>query len=121
MAVKKRTLGDDLRDFKAGKAPDGYRDNIKNTTPYAIKSWQHSDGFVGGEGAADNPIYGEVTTSSQNNKTKGINSFSNSGNQMANSVQNDFRYNENREYENKYKNYNHYRNCILMSNIKIIF
>ena len=107
MAVKKRTLGDDLRDFKAGKAPDGYRDNIKNTTPYAIKSWQHSDGFVGGEGAADNPIYGEVTTSSQNNKTKGINSFSNSGNQMANSVQNDFRYNENREYENKYKNYNY--------------
>lgn len=107
MAVKKRTLGDDLRDFKAGKAPDGYRDNIKNTTPYAIKSWQHSDGFVGGEGAADNPIYGEVTTSSQNNKTKGINSFSNSGNQMVNSVQNDFRYNENREYENKYKNYNY--------------
>ena len=107
MAVKKRTLGDDLRDFKAGKAPDGYRDNIKNTTPYAIKSWQHSDGFVGGEGAADNPIYGEVTTSSQNNKTKGINSFSNSGNQMVNSVQNDFQYNVYREYENKYKNYNY--------------
>ncbi|MGN0449428.1 MAG: hypothetical protein ACI4G0_03605 [Ruminococcus sp.] len=107
MAVKKRTLGDDLRDFKAGKAPDGYRDNIKNTTPYAIKSWQHSDGFVGGEGAADNPIYGEVTTSSQNNKTKGVNSFLNSGNQMVNSVQNDFLYNENREYENKYKNYNY--------------
>ena len=59
MAVKKRTLGDDLRDFKAGKAPDGYRDNIKNTTPYAIKSWQHSDGFVGGEDASYNPIYGD--------------------------------------------------------------
>lgn len=107
MAVKKRTLGDDLRDFKAGKAPDGYRDNIKNTTPYAIKSWQHSDGFVGGEDASYNPIYGEVTTSSQNNKIKGINSFLNSGNQMANSVQNDFQYNVYREYENKYKNYNY--------------
>lgn len=107
MAVKKRTLGDDLRDFKAGKAPDGYRDNIKNTTPYAIKSWQHSDGFVGSEYAADNPIYGEVTTSSQNNKIKGINSFLNSGNQMVNSVQNDFQYNVYREYENKYKNYNY--------------
>lgn len=59
MAVKKRTLGDDLRDFKAGKAPDGYRDNIKNTTPYAIKSWQHSDGFVGGEDASYNPLYGD--------------------------------------------------------------
>ncbi|MGN0508124.1 MAG: hypothetical protein ACI4GX_02720 [Ruminococcus sp.] len=59
MAVKKRTLGDDLRDFKAGKAPDGYRNNIKNTTPYAIKSWQYSDGFVGGEYAFDNPIYGD--------------------------------------------------------------
>lgn len=69
MAVKKRTLGDDLRDFKAGKAPDGYRNNIKNTTPYAIKSWQYSDGFVGGEGAADNPIYGEVTTSHSNNSS----------------------------------------------------
>lgn len=107
MAVKKRTLGDDLRDFKAGKVPDGYRDNIKNTTPYVIKNWQHSDGFVGGEDAADNPIYGEVTTSSKYNKTKGINSFLYSGNQMVNSVQNDFRYNENREYENKYKNYNY--------------
>lgn len=59
MAVKKRTLGDDLRDFKAGKAPDGYRDNIKNTTPFEIKSWQHSDGFVGGEDASYNPIYGD--------------------------------------------------------------
>lgn len=74
MAVKKRTLGDDLRDFKAGKAPDGYRDNIKNTTPYAIKSWQHSDGFVGGEGSADNPIYGdnkpEITEMQVNYETK---------------------------------------------------
>lgn len=59
MAVKKRTLGDDLRDFKAGKAPDGYRDNMKNTTPFEIKSWQHSDGFVGGEDASYNPIYGD--------------------------------------------------------------
>ena len=107
MAVKKRTLGDDLRDFKAGKAPDGYRNNIKNTTPYAIKSWQHSDGFVGGEDASYNPLYGEVTTSSTNNKTKGVNSFLNSGNQMINSVQNDFQYNVYREYENKYKNYNY--------------
>lgn len=59
MAVKKRTLGDDLRDFKAGKAPDGYRDNMKNTTPFEIKSWQHSDGFVGGEDASYNPLFGD--------------------------------------------------------------
>lgn len=52
-------------------------------------------------------ITGKETPSSQNNKTKGVNSFLNSGNQMVNSVQNDFRYNENREYENKYKNYNY--------------
>lgn len=74
MAVKKRTLGDDLRDFKAGKAPDGYRDNIKNTTPYAIKSWQHSDGFVGGEDASYNPLYGdnkpEITEMQVNYETK---------------------------------------------------
>ncbi len=77
MAVKKRTLGDDLRDFKAGKVPDGYRDNIKNTTPYVIKNWQHSDGFVGGEDAADNPIYGEVTTSSSKNISSGPANYTN--------------------------------------------
>lgn len=74
MAVKKRTLGDDLRDFKAGKAPDGYRNNIKNTTPYAIKSWQYSDGFVGGEDASYNPIFGdnkpEITEMQVNYETK---------------------------------------------------
>lgn len=74
MAVKKRTLGDDLRDFKAGKAPDGYRDNIKNTTPYAIKNWQHSDGFVGGEDASYNPLFGdnkpEITEIQVNYETK---------------------------------------------------
>lgn len=74
MAVKKRTLGDDLRDFKAGKAPDGYRDNIKNTTPFEIKSWQHSDGFVGGEDASYNPLFGdnkpEITEMQVNYETK---------------------------------------------------
>lgn len=85
MAVKKRTLGDDLRDFKAGKAPDGYRDNIKNTTPYAIKSWQHSDGFIGGEDASYNPLFGdnkpEITEMQVNYETK--HRYKNDGNKIA--------------------------------------
>lgn len=55
-------------------------------------------------------ITGKETTSFQNtqsNTEKGINSFLNSGNQMLNSVQNDFKYNEYREYENRYKDYNY--------------
>lgn len=99
---KKRTLVDDLKDFRTGKIGDKYYNNMKNANEYYYK-----DSGINYKKDTDNPIYGEVTTSSQNNKTKGINSFSNSGNQMVNSVQNDFRYNENREYENKYKNYNY--------------
>lgn len=75
---------------------------MKNANEYYYK-----DSGINYKKDPDNPLYGEVTTSSQNNKIKGINSFLNSGNQMVNSVQNDFQYNVYREYENKYKNYNY--------------
>ncbi|WP_293969154.1 hypothetical protein [uncultured Ruminococcus sp.] len=99
---KKRTLVDDLKDFRTGKIGDKYYNNMKNANEYYYK-----DSGINYKKDPDNPLYGEVTTSSQNNKIKGINSFLNSGNQMVNSVQNDFQYNVYREYENKYKNYNY--------------